>query len=76
MAYYAYRLTRGAVDDPALAMQAFENALALISIERTLGLFVEPTLQAANGGLLPLRLRSRSGRTTSRAGCTSTARPR
>ena len=52
VAYYAYRLTRGAVDDPAAATQAFENARALISIERTLGLFVEPTLQAATGGLL------------------------
>lgn len=52
VAYYAYRLTRGAVDDPAVATQAFENARALISIERTLGLFVEPTLQAATGGLL------------------------
>lgn len=51
-AYYAYRLTRGVVDDPAAATQAFENARALISIERTLGLFVEPTLQAATGGLL------------------------
>ena len=51
-AYYVYRLTRGAVDDPAAATQAFENARALISIERTLGLFVEPTLQAATGGLL------------------------
>ncbi len=52
VAYYAYRLTRGAVDDPAAATQAFENARALISIERTLGLFVEPTLHAATGGLL------------------------
>ncbi|MBA2262093.1 MAG: phosphatase PAP2 family protein [Solirubrobacterales bacterium] len=52
VAYYAYRLTRGAVDDPAVAMAAFENARTLISIERTLGLFVEPTLQAATGGLL------------------------
>ncbi|MEJ7781494.1 MAG: phosphatase PAP2 family protein [Solirubrobacteraceae bacterium] len=52
VAYYAYRLTRGAVDDPAAATQAFENTRALISIERTLGLFVEPTLQAATGGLL------------------------
>lgn len=52
VAYYAYRLTRGAVDDPAVAMAAFENARALISIERTLGLFVEPALQAATGGLL------------------------
>ncbi len=51
-AYYVYRLTRGAVDDPTAATQAFENARALISIERTLGLFVEPGLQAATGGLL------------------------
>ena len=43
-AYYAYRLVRGAVDGRAAS--AFENARELISIERSLNLFVEPSIQA------------------------------
>ena len=37
---------RGLVDDPQGATVAFENARHLIGIERALGLFVEPSVQA------------------------------
>jgi hypothetical protein len=43
--YYAYRLARGFVDDPTSASLAFEHARDLISIERSVGLFVEPHVQ-------------------------------
>jgi len=43
-AYYAYRLVRGFVDGQAGL--AFENARNLVDLERTLGLFFEPGLQA------------------------------
>jgi PAP2 superfamily protein len=44
LAYYAYRLTRGAVaGNPSVA---FENARTLIDVERTLHVFVEPNVQA------------------------------
>jgi PAP2 superfamily protein len=43
-AYYAYRLVRGLVHDQAGL--AFENARSLVDIERALGLFFEPGLQA------------------------------
>jgi hypothetical protein len=39
-AYYAYRLVRGFVDGRAVV--AFENARALVDIERALGTFFEP----------------------------------
>ena len=42
-AYYAYRLVRGFVDGRAVV--AFENARALVDIERALGTFFEPGLQ-------------------------------
>jgi hypothetical protein len=45
-AYYGYRIVRGLVDDPQGATVAFENARHLIGIERGLGLFVEPSVQA------------------------------
>jgi hypothetical protein len=45
-AYYLYRLVRGWVDDPSGASLAFENARRLIDIERTLGFFAEPSIQA------------------------------
>jgi len=44
--YYAYRMLRGAIDDPSGAAQAFQNARNLIDIERSMGLFVEPSVQA------------------------------
>ena len=43
-AYYAYRLVRGFVDGHA--SHAFENARALVDVERSLGLFFEPAVQA------------------------------
>ncbi|MDQ5832040.1 MAG: phosphatase PAP2 family protein, partial [Actinomycetota bacterium] len=43
-AYYLYRIVRGLVD--GRADLAFENARALVDIERALGLFFEPGLQA------------------------------
>ena len=49
-AYYAYRLTRGAIDDPQGATVAFHNARNLIHLEQATGLFVEPTIQTWTGG--------------------------
>jgi hypothetical protein len=46
IAYYGYRLTRGWIDDPMGATAAFRNARELISIEQSLGIFVEPAVQA------------------------------
>jgi hypothetical protein len=46
VAYYTYRYTRGFVDDPQSATVAFQNARNIIHIEQTLGLFVEPSVQA------------------------------
>jgi PAP2 superfamily protein len=43
-AYYLYRLVRGLVDGRATA--AYENARELISVERGLGLFIEPSVHA------------------------------
>jgi len=47
-AYYGYRLVRGMVD--GRAAQAFQNARHLIDLERTLHVFVEPTVQAWASG--------------------------
>jgi hypothetical protein len=46
IAYYGYRLVRGAIDDPIGAAVAFQNARELIHIEQSLGIFVEPHVQA------------------------------
>jgi hypothetical protein len=46
VAYYGYRIARGAVDDPTGATVAFRNARELIHVEQTLGIFVEPSVQA------------------------------
>jgi membrane-associated phospholipid phosphatase len=43
-AYWAYRIVRGVVDGEAIL--AFANARGVISLERHLGLFVEPSVQA------------------------------
>lgn len=48
LAYLAYRVVRGGIDGRAAA--AFENARALISIERALHVFVEPSVQAWASG--------------------------
>lgn len=50
-AYWLYRTVRGAVDDPAGAAVAFENARRLITIEQGLNLFVEPSVQAWASGI-------------------------
>jgi hypothetical protein len=47
-AYYLYRIVRGLVDGQATI--AFENARTLVDVERTLGLFFEPGLQAWASG--------------------------
>ncbi len=46
LAYYGYRYVRGFIDDPQGATVAFENARELISIERGLHVFIEPSVQA------------------------------
>jgi hypothetical protein len=45
-AYLAYRLVRGAIDDPQGAAVAFDNARRLIAIEQDLHVYVEPGVQA------------------------------
>jgi membrane-associated phospholipid phosphatase len=49
-AYYIYRLTRGAIDDPQGATTAFQHARHLIGIEQATGLFIEPSVQTWTGG--------------------------
>lgn len=49
-AYYAYRYTRGWVNTPDVAATAFDNARALIDVERALNIFVEPSVQALVAG--------------------------
>jgi hypothetical protein len=49
-AYYVYRLTRGIADDPGVATTAFANARDVINIERTLHVFVEPSVQTFVAG--------------------------
>jgi PAP2 superfamily len=45
MAYYGYRLVRGAVDDPVGAAVAFRHSREIIHFEQSLGIFVEPSIQ-------------------------------
>jgi hypothetical protein len=45
-----YQLTRGLVNHPEAAAAAFHNARELIGIERTLNIFVEPSVQAFTAG--------------------------
>jgi hypothetical protein len=47
-AYLLYRLVRGMVD--GRSAEAFDNARALIDVERALGLFVEPSVHAWASG--------------------------
>src|SRR5215217_7579078 len=49
-AYQLYRLTRGLVNHPEAATEAFSNARDLIGIERTLNIFVEPSVQTFTAG--------------------------
>ena len=44
-AYQGYSIVRGFADDPGAASTAFDNARGIISLERTLGFFVEPSIQ-------------------------------
>lgn len=50
LAFQLYRLTRGLVNHPDAATAAFQNARDLIGIERSLHLFVEPSVQAFTAG--------------------------
>jgi PAP2 superfamily len=50
VAYYAYRLTRGWIDDGQGAAVAFENARHLINIEQSTHLFFERDVQSFTGG--------------------------
>jgi hypothetical protein len=47
--YMAYRIVRGWIDDPQGAAVAFENGRNVIGLERSLGLFIEPTIQNTFG---------------------------
>ncbi|HEY1539742.1 MAG TPA: phosphatase PAP2 family protein [Solirubrobacteraceae bacterium] len=49
-AFQLYRFTRGFVNDPSSATAAFQHARDLIGIERTLHIFVEPTVQTFAAG--------------------------
>jgi hypothetical protein len=49
-AYFAYALVRGYADEPGVAATAFANARGIISLERTLNIFVEPSVQAWSYG--------------------------
>jgi hypothetical protein len=49
-AYYVYRLTRGIADNPGAATTAFSHARDVINIERTLNIFIEPSVQAFASG--------------------------
>src|SRR5881275_1804716 len=50
IAYYAYRLTRGWIDDGQGAAVAFENARHLINVEQSTHLFIERNVQDFTGG--------------------------
>ncbi|HEV2999871.1 MAG TPA: phosphatase PAP2 family protein [Solirubrobacteraceae bacterium] len=49
-AYYGYSLVRGLADEPGVAAAAFDNARGIISLEQTLNVFVEPSVQAWSSG--------------------------
>jgi hypothetical protein len=50
VAYYAYRLTRGWIDDGQGAAVAFENARHLINLEQSTHVFVERDVQSFTSG--------------------------
>src|SRR3954469_8399042 len=50
LAYNGYRLLRGLADDPGVTASAFQHARELIGIERSLHVFVEPSVQAWTSG--------------------------
>lgn len=45
VALFVYQLTRGLADDSSTAIEATNNARDLIEVERTMGLFFEPSVQ-------------------------------
>jgi hypothetical protein len=45
LTYYGYRIVRGTVDDPVGAAVAFQHSREVIHLERSLGIFVEPSIQ-------------------------------
>ena len=45
LGYYAYRVTRGLVDDPTSAVVAYDHARGIISVEQSLHVFIEPHVQ-------------------------------
>src|SRR4051794_18940956 len=53
-AYQGYSIVRGLADDPGQAGTAFNNGRGIISLERTLHVFVEPAVQgwASSSGLI------------------------
>src|SRR3954464_16092092 len=50
VAYNGYRVVRGLADDPGVTAAAFQHARELIGIERSLHVFVEPSVQAWTSG--------------------------
>jgi PAP2 superfamily len=46
IAYYGYRVVRGFSDDPVGAAVAFQHSRDVIGIEQSLGIFVEPSINA------------------------------
>ena len=51
IAYYGYRLARGTVDDASGAAIAFQHSRDVIGFEQSLGIFVEPHLNAWISGI-------------------------
>ena len=49
LAYYAYRVVRGQMDGSTIT--AFENARTIIQIEQSLGIFIEPNINAWGSGM-------------------------
>jgi hypothetical protein len=47
--YMAYRIVRGWIDDPQGAAAAFQNGRSIIAVEQSLGIFIEPHVQALFG---------------------------
>jgi hypothetical protein len=46
VAYYGYSIARGLLDDPGSTAAAFQHGRDLINVERSLGVFVEPAVNA------------------------------
>src|SRR3954470_8734031 len=46
IAYYGYRVVRGFSDDPVGAAIAFQHSRDVIGVEQSLGIFVEPSINA------------------------------